>query len=109
MATFLVLGTYTAKGRNGLIAEGGSGRDKETRALFEEQLGGKVLYYGFLIGKYDFILLVELADDASVIAPTLLGTAGASFTVDIQKVISPTELDDIAAKARALQFRLAGD
>lgn len=109
MATYLVLGTYTAQGRAGLIAEGGSGRDAETRALFEGQLGGKVIYYGFLMGKYDFVLLVELADDASVLAPTLLGTGGGSFTVDIQRVIPPAELDDISAKARALQFRLAGE
>lgn len=108
MATYLVLGTYTDKGRTGLLAEGGTSRDAETHKLFEEQLGGKVIHYGFLMGKYDFMLLVELADDASVVAPTLLGSAGGSFTVDILKVISPAELDAIVDKAQALKFRLAG-
>ena len=108
MATFLVLGTYTAKGRAGLIAEGGTSREKETRALFEKQLGGRVVYYAFLMGGYDFILIVELPDDASLLAPILLGTAGDSFTVTTCKVISPAELDTVSDLTKDLKFRLAG-
>lgn len=108
MATHLVLGTYTASGRAGLIAEGGTSRRAETHALFEQQLGGKVHYYAFLMGEYDFILIVELPDDASLVAPILLGTAGGSFSVTTCKVISPEEFDDMAKKTRDLKFRLAG-
>lgn len=108
MTTYLVLGTYTAQGRAGLVAEGGSSRDKETRKLFEEQLGGKVIYYAFLMGRYDFVLIVELPDDASILAPTLMGTAGGSFSVETCKVLSPAEFDSVAEKTRSLSFRLAG-
>lgn len=109
MATYLALGTYNAKGRAGLIAEGGTSRRDETRKLFEQQLGGKVHYYAFLMGKYDFILIVELADDATFVAPVLLATSGGAFTVETCKVISAEEMDDIAGKGRAMQFRSSGD
>lgn len=109
MPTYLVLGTYSAQGRAGLIAEGGSARQDETVKLFEGQLGGKVHYYSFLQGKYDFILIVELADDATFVAPVLLATSGGTFSVDTCKVIAPAELDVIAAKARDLQFRSSGN
>lgn len=109
MATYLVLGTYNAKGRGGLIAEGGTSRRDETRRLFETQLGGKVHYYAFLMGKYDFILIVELADAATFVAPVLLATSGGTFTVDTCQVISPEEFDAIAGKARDLQFRSSGE
>lgn len=109
MNTYLILGTYTAQGRAGLIDEGGSSRHDETKRLFEDQLGGKVVYYAFLQGTYDFMLLVELADDPTFLAPVLLATSGGSFTVDTCRVISPAELDVIAEKARAIKFRSAGN
>lgn len=109
MPTYLVLGNYNASGREGLIAEGGTSRQDETKQLFETQLGGKVHYYAFLMGKYDFVLIVELKDDASFVSPILLGTAGGKLTVESCKVISPQEMDQIAASTRALSFRSAGE
>lgn len=109
MVTYLILGTYNAQGRSGLIDEGGSARYQETKALFEDQLGGRVLYYAFLQGKYDFILVVELEDDTTFLAPILLATAGGTFTVETCKVISPTEFDVVAQKARSIKFRSAGE
>lgn len=109
MTTYLVLGRYTAQGRAGIVAEGGTSREAETRALFEQQLGGRLLSYAFLMGPYDFFLVVEVPDDASILAPVLLGSSGGSFTVDLCKVISPTEFDAIAATTRSLAFRLAGE
>lgn len=109
MIAYLVLGTYNAQGRSGLIDEGGTARQKETKQLFEDQLGGRVLYYAFLQGKYDFILIVELPDETTFLAPVLLATAGGTFTADTCKVISPAEFDVIAERARSMKFRSAGD
>lgn len=109
MVTYLVLGTYTAQGRAGLVEEGGTARFDETKRLFEDQLGGRVIYYSFLQGRYDFILLVELADDLTFLAPVLLATAGGAITIDTCRVVSPAELDEIAEKARSIKFRSAGE
>lgn len=109
MPTYMVLGTYNAQGRAGLIAEGGSGRYEETTALFEGQLGGTIHYYAFLQGPYDFVLIVELADETTFLAPVMLATAGGAFTAVTARVISPQEFDMIASTARDLQFRSSGE
>lgn len=109
MSTYLVLGTYNAAGREGLIVEGGTSRRTETKHLFETQLGGRVHYYAFLMGKYDFVLIVELPSDDAFVSPILLGTAGGKFTVESCKVISPEDMDSIAASTRELRFRSAGE
>lgn len=109
MPTYMVLGTYNAQGRAGLIAEGGTGRYEETKALFEGQLGGTIHYYAFLQGSYDFVLIVELADEETFLAPLMVATAGGAFTAVTSRVISPQEFDLIAGKARDLQFRSSGE
>lgn len=108
MPTYMVLGTYNAQGRAGLIAEGGSARYEETKALFEAQLGGTVHYYAFLRGAHDFVLIVELQDEATFLAPVLLATAGGAFTAQTFTVISPQEFDSIASEARDMSFRSSG-
>lgn len=107
MAVYLYLGKYTSEGLAGLVKEGGSSREAETRGFFE-RLGGRVLQYGFTTGPYDFVVLAELPDAVAGLVPSL--TVGSTGTASVQtlKLIPPQRLDEAAAKARQTNFRPAG-
>lgn len=108
MNTYLFLGTYTASGRKALLAEGGTAREKVTHELFEGKVGGKVRHYAFCEGEYDFIVLVDLPNDDYRSAVSLLTTSGGHISVKSLKLVSPSQMDEIAKLANNLVFREPG-
>lgn len=107
MARFLYLGKYTAEGLKGLVAEGGSKRRDATEQMVKS-IGGRVLEYDFTVGEYDFILMVEVEDQlAGLVAPLLAGSSGTVRVVTVP-LVSPQQMDDVAARAVATSFRPAG-
>ena len=62
MARYLYQGRYNDDGCRGIVAEGGSGREAETRELFA-MLGGEVETYLFAVGPdFDFVIIAEMPD-----------------------------------------------
>jgi uncharacterized protein with GYD domain len=90
-----------------LISEGGTTREKETRALFEK-LGATVHHYAFALGEFDFIIVAECADDTAALVPPMLASSTGTVNVRTVKLLSPGQMDEIAAQTRALTFRAAG-
>ena len=107
MSMVLYLGSYSAEGLTGVIAEGGTAREQETRALFES-LGGRVLWYGFALGEADFVILAEMPDDQAAVVPPLLASATGTVRVRTVKLLTAGEMDDVAVQAREASFRAAG-
>lgn len=107
MSYYLYLGSYTAAGRAGLMAEGGSQREKEVRALCE-RLGGRVHQYLFSLAEFDFMIVVEFGSDSTAVAPALLASATGTVNVRAIKLLTPTQMDEACAQARAMKFRAAG-
>ena len=107
MSQYLYIGTYTKDGRSGLVAEGGTARERETRKLFES-LGGEVVHYSFAIGAFDFIIIAEVADDVTALVPPMLASTTGTVDVTTTKLLSSEEVDQVATKVREASFRAAG-
>jgi uncharacterized protein with GYD domain len=105
MPKFLITGSYTAEGTRGLMKEGGSGR----RAAVQKALdgvGGKLEAFYFAFGKDDAYVIVDVPDNASVIAVSLAVNASGVVRVSTTPLISPDDLD--AASKKSIAFRAPG-
>lgn len=109
MPRYLYLGRYTGDGVKGVMAEGGTRREAETRAAFE-QVGGRVETYLFAVGPdLDFVIIAEVPDVVRAIVPPMLASAGGRVEVRTTPLLSPADIDAAAAVARGMSFRAAGD
>lgn len=107
MATFMYLGKYTPEGLKGLAAEGGTKRQQATEKLVNS-IGGRILEYWFAVGEYDFVLMVELPDNAAgLIAPILTGSSGTVRVLTVP-LVNSHEIDEICARIPSTSFRPAG-
>jgi uncharacterized protein with GYD domain len=105
MPKFLITGSYTAEGTRGLMKEGGSSR----RAAVQKALdgvGGKLEAFYFAFGKDDAYVIVDVPDNASVIAVSLAVNASGVVRVSTTPLISPDDLD--AASKKSIAFRAPG-
>jgi uncharacterized protein with GYD domain len=105
MPKFLITGSYTAEGARGLMKEGGSGR----RAAVQKALdgvGGKLEAFYFAFGRDDAYVIVDVPDNASVIAVSLAVNASGVVRVNTTPLISPEDLD--AASKKSIGYRAPG-
>jgi uncharacterized protein with GYD domain len=105
MPKFLITGSYTAEGAKGLMKEGGSSR----RAAVQKALdgvGGKLEAFYFAFGKDDAYVIVDVPDNASVIAVSLAVNASGVVRVNTTPLISPDDLD--AASKKSIGYRAPG-
>jgi uncharacterized protein with GYD domain len=97
MAKYLFQANYTGKGLEGLIKEGGSKRlEVVERAV--RGLGGTLesMYYAF--GDVDVLAIVDLPDNVSASAFSLLVTRAGGATVKTTVLITPEEVDEATKK-----------
>ena len=107
MPHYLIQGSYTADGAQGLLAEGGTARITEATGLIEA-LGGTLECLYFIWGCDDIIGVTEMPDDASAAAASLAVSASGKVGVRITPLISPSEIDAAADKAGELSYRPPG-
>lgn len=107
MAKFMYLGKYTTEGLKGLAAEGGTRRMEATERLVAS-IGGKVVEYSFAVGEYDFVLIIEVPDNASgLVAPILTGASGTVRVLTVP-LVSPAQIDEVCSRIPSTTFRPAG-
>jgi len=105
MAKYLIAGTYTAGGASGVLHEGGTGR----RAAAETALGsvgGTLESFHFALGSDEWYAIADLPDNATAAAIALIGTASGTLRSRAVALITPEEMDAIAA--RVPEFRPPG-
>jgi uncharacterized protein with GYD domain len=95
MPKYLIVGSYTAEGARGLLAEGGSARRAATEQLINS-LGGTMEAYYFAFGEDDFYIIGDMPSHAAAAAGAL--TAGASGAVRARTIVllTPEEVDATA-------------
>jgi uncharacterized protein with GYD domain len=95
MGKYLIHGSYTQTGVQGLMKEGGSGRVDAVGKLLAD-LGGSVESFYFAFGDDDVYVIAEVPDHTSAAAISL--AVGASGAVNIKTVVllSPEEMDRAA-------------
>jgi uncharacterized protein with GYD domain len=92
MAKYLFQGSYTEKGLKGLLQEGGSSRVKVVEQL-AASVGGKLEMFYFAYGSDDFFIVVDMPDNISVIATSMIVNASGAATARTTVLITPEEVD----------------
>jgi uncharacterized protein with GYD domain len=105
MPKFLITASYTAEGTKGLLKEGGSGRRAAVQKVLDS-VGGKLEAFYFAFGKEDAYVIVDVPDNASVIAVSLAVNASGVVRVSTTPLIAPDDLD--VASKKSIAFRPPG-
>jgi uncharacterized protein with GYD domain len=95
MPTYLISGSYTAQGAKGVAAEGGSARVEAVRKL-AASLGGSVESFYFAFGSDDFFVTMDMPDNASVTAASLLVGQSGAANVRCTVLLTADEVDRAA-------------
>jgi uncharacterized protein with GYD domain len=105
MSKYLYQASYTEEGLEGLLKEGGSKR-REAVELAVKSLGGtlEVFYYAF--GDADVFAIVDLPDNVSASAFSLLVAAGGGAKINTTVLITPEEVDQ--ATQKTIKYRPPG-
>lgn len=105
MPRYLITGSYTSEGAQGVLSKGGSAR-RAAVAQLAESVGARVETFDFAFGGDDIVTIIDAPDNASVAAVTM--TVGASGLVDIRTTVllTPEEVD--AAAEKTVSYRGPG-
>jgi uncharacterized protein with GYD domain len=92
MPKYLFRASYTREGLKGLLKEGGSSRRKAVAKTIEG-LGGSLEAFYHAFGDADVFAIVDLPDDVSATAFSLIANAAGTATVKTTVLITPEEVD----------------
>ena len=98
MPTYLYQASYTREGLQGLLKEGGSQR-REAVENMVTALGGSLEAFYYAFGDSDLYIIVNLPDDASATAASLVVGASGAGSVKTTVLIAPETVDDATSKA----------
>lgn len=105
MAKYLFQADYTAEGLAGLHREGGTGR----RAMFERMfadMGGTLEAFYYAFGADDLYMIVDLPDDASAVAASMVVTSAGAISFKATVLVTPETIDE--ATRRTVTYRPPG-
>ena len=105
MPKYLFHGSYTKEGLKGVLNEGGSKRREATQQLVES-VGGTLEAYYFAFGDNDFYVIVEVPDNVSAAAGSLVAAASGAVKVKTVVLLTPEEVDQVAKMT--VSYRLPG-
>ena len=105
MPKYLYQAAYTDAGLDGLLKEGGSKR-REAVELATKSLGGTLEAFYYAFGNTDVFAIIDLPDNVSASAFSLLVTAGGGAKVKTTVLITPEEVDQ--ATKKTLKYRPPG-
>lgn len=100
MAKYLITGSYSQAGVQGLLKEGGTGRREAIAELLASQ-GGTLesVYYAF--GEDDLFAIVDVPDNVSAAAICLTVGAAGAFNLRTVVLLTPEEMDEASKKSVA--------
>ena len=101
MSLYIILGTYTNKGAEGLV-EGSSDR-KEAMELLTSSVGAKLINYHITRGIYDFTMQTEAESFDQIAAMNL--KAKAAGTVGKLDVLESLDIDEVRKVAKSVNFQ----
>jgi uncharacterized protein with GYD domain len=105
MPKYLIEGSYSAEGAEGIRTNGGSSR-RDAVAEMISGLGGKVESFYFAFGGSDVYVMVDMPDNESTAAVALAVNATGAVTIKTVVLLTPEEVD--AAAERAVSYRPPG-
>ena len=106
MPKYLLQASYKTAGAKGLLKDGGMKR----RAMVEELaegLGGKLEAFYFAFGETDVFAIMDLPDDVSIAAATLVINASGAITCKTTVLLTAEEID--RATKKIIEYRPPGE
>jgi uncharacterized protein with GYD domain len=98
MPKYLYQASYTDEGLKGLLKEGGSKRREATERAIKG-LGGTMEAYYFAFGDFDACAIVDLPDNVSSSALSLIVNASGTSKVKTIVLLTPEEVDQATKKS----------
>lgn len=105
MPKYLFHASYTESGLKGLLKEGGSSR-REALAQALKGLGGTLESFYYAFGDTDVFTIVDLPDNVTTLAASLVINASGAAKVRTTVLVSPEEIDQAAKKS--VEYRPPG-
>ena len=107
MAKYMFRTNYTQSGLNGLLAEGGSGREAALRATVES-VGGSLEGFYYAFGDCDLYLIADVPDETAATALALNIAAAGALTVQTIVLLSAQDIDAAVATSKSVRYRPPG-
>jgi uncharacterized protein with GYD domain len=98
MAKYLIHGSYTQSGVQGLIREGGTGRADAIGKLLAD-LGGSLEGFYFAFGDDDVYAIAEIPDHTTAAAISLAVAASGAVNIKTVVLLTPEEMDKAAKQS----------
>ncbi len=105
MPKYLASFDYSATGTQGLLKDGGSQREQAVTAAVKA-LGGKVEAFYFAFGQTDAILILDLPDNVTAAAVSLVVSASGAGAIRTTPLLTPKDID--AAAKMKVNYRAPG-
>jgi uncharacterized protein with GYD domain len=105
MPKYMVQASYVGEGLKGLLNEGGTKR-RETVAKAIEGMGGTLESFYFAYGDYDVVGIVDMPDNVSSVAFSLMVNASGVIKAKTTVLLTPEEIDQ--ATKKTVDFRPPG-
>ena len=105
MPKYLVNASYTEAGLKGLLKDGGSKR-REAVAQLAKGLGGTLEAFYYAFGDDDVFTIMDLPDNISATAASLIINAAGAAKVKITVLLTPEEVDQ--ATKTSVDYRPPG-
>jgi uncharacterized protein with GYD domain len=105
MAKFLIQSRYSNDGLKGLLKEGGTARRAEIQKLLVS-VGGRVESFYYAFGDTDLFLIVEVPDNVTAAALSMIVNASGSSSIRLTVLLTPEEID--AAARKSIDYRPPG-
>ena len=110
MPKYLCRSSYTPDGLKGLLKEGGTACAEAVRKAVEG-MGGVLEAVYFAFGETDVYLIMEMPDNATAAASSIMGNVGGTTPSTWTVLMTPEEVDRAVeiANARMKVFRRPGE
>ena len=105
MAKYLIQGSYTQSGVQGLIKEGGTGRADTIGKLLAD-LGGSLEAFYFAFGDDDVYVIADIPDNTTAAALSLAVAAAGAVNIKTTVLLTPEEMD--RATQQSVNYRPPG-
>ena len=93
MGKYLLSGSYTQRGAQGMLKEGGVARHKAVEEMVSAA-GGTLEAFYFAFGETDVYCIADLPSDAVATAISLTMSAGGAFSAQVTVLLTPELIDD---------------
>jgi len=107
MPKYLIQGSYSQQGLQGVLKEGGSKRREAAEQLIKG-MGGQLEAYYYAFGSDDFVIIADLPSNVDAAALSLAVNVSGAVQSRVTVLITPEEGDQATKKMQTIKYRPPG-